>query len=296
MDIRLVARPHDLDALARLFTVITDCDGHAPLGEHKYLDLLHAEPDQITGLVAEDAAGVVGYVALGPTQEMDTWALEFAIHPLHRHHKTTLTMVEAGVDWVEAKGGRTIRVWAFQPNLAEVLEECGFTPERELRQLRRTLPAHPAPVFPPGIRVAAFRPGQDEARWLAVNNAAFAGHPENGSWTREVLDDRMEQPWFDPDGFRMAWDGDLLAGFCWTKVHESRLGEIYVIGVHPARQGSGMGRALTLEGMRFLREEAGLSKVMLYVDARNEPANALYDRLGFRLDHVDRSFVRFVGR
>ena len=296
MDIRLVARPHDLDALARLFTVITDCDGHAPLGEHKYLDLLHAEPDQITGLVAEDAAGVVGYVALGPTQEMDTWALEFAIHPLHRHHKTTLTMVEAGVDWVEAKGGRTIRVWAFQPNLAEVLEECGFTPERELRQLRRTLPAHPAPVFPPGIRGAAFRPGQDEARWLAVNNAAFAGHPENGSWTREVLDDRMEQPWFDPDGFRMAWDGDLLAGFCWTKVHESRLGEIYVIGVHPARQGSGMGRALTLEGMRFLREEAGLSKVMLYVDARNEPANALYDRLGFRLDHVDRSFVRFVGR
>lgn len=298
MDIRLVARPHDLDALARLFTVITDCDGHAPLGEHKYLDLLHAEPDQITGLVAEDAAGVVGYVALGPTQEMDTWALEFAIHPLHRHHKTTLTMVEAGVDWVEAKGGRTIRVWAFQPNLAEVLEECGFTPERELRQLRRTLPAHPAPVFPPGIRGAAFRPGQDEARWLAVNNAAFAGHPENGSWTREVLDDRMEQPWFDPDGFRMAWDGDLLAGFCWTKVHEATatdpaMGEIYAVAVDPDFHGHGIAVPLTLAGLQWLAAR-GPRTGMLYVEHDNHAAVATYRRIGFTVHHADRAYKLVV--
>jgi mycothiol synthase len=89
----------------------------------------------------------------------------------------------------------------------------------------------------------------------------------------------------------MAWIGDELGGFCWTKQHNEELGEIYVIAVNPRHRRQGLGRALVLEGMRSLSVR-GMSSVMLYVDADNAAGLALYRDLGFRLDHVDRSFVR----
>lgn len=301
MHLRDVAVPDDLDALERLFEVVTECDGHRPIGEHKYLDLLHPQPERVRGLVGEHDGHPVSYLAISPTQEEGTWAMELAVHPLHRSRSEVSQLVEAGLARVEEAGGKRVRVWAFQPNFVEVLESLGFEPERELRQLRRPLPAGEDPEFPPGVEVRGFRLGIDEETWLAVNNAAFAGHPENGSWTREILEDRKRQAWFDPDGFRMAWEGSDLVGFCWTKLHDGErgelvtdhpVGEIYVIAVAPHARGRGLGKALVLEGLRYLAEEAGATTGMLYVDVGNTAGLRLYASLGFRLDHVDRSLIR----
>ena len=105
----------------------------------------------------------------------------------------------------------------------------------------------PTPIrVPDGVGLRTFRPGTDDAAWLRVNNRAFENHPDQGGWVEAVLARRMAEPWFDPAGFLLAWRGDELAGFCWTKVHEEpeRLGEIFVIGVDPDAQGIGLGRAL----------------------------------------------------
>lgn len=292
MQIRSVRRPEDIDALDELFDLVTACDGHRPIGEHKYLDLLHGDPAKQTGIVAEIEDAIVAYAALSEPTSEATGALELAIHPLHRSDEVVRGMLAAGVERLRSLGARRVRMWAFQPHLVGVLESLGFVSERELRQLRRALPVEGMPAFPPTVVVRGFRMGVDEAAWLDVNNGAFAGHPENGRWTRAVLEDREVQPWFDTDGVRMAWEAGELVGFCWTKMHDARLGEIYVIAVAPTHQGRGLGRALVLEGLRYLTAERGAEAAMLYVDTDNAGAIALYERLGFGLDHVDRSLVK----
>ncbi len=144
------------------------------------------------------------------------------------------------------------------------------------------------------LAVRAIQLGVDDDAWLSVNNRAFADHPEQGHWTLATLRERVHAPWFDPQGFLVAPDpnGPGLIGSCWTKIHTDTspvLGEIYVIAVDPAHHGQGWGRSLTVAGLRWLAD-AGIEHAMLYTEATNTAAVALYASLGFRVDHVDRSY------
>ncbi len=283
-----VEQPDDVQALDRLFAVIEQADGHRPLGEHKYLDLLSGGPEH-GGLVGRVGKAIVAYIALS-RQDSTTWAMELAIHPLHRARASLEAAIATGLETIRAAGGKRVRVWAFQPHLGQALVAAGFQRERELRQLWAPLPRPETQPLPSGFRRAIFRPGTDDEVWLTANNRAFAGHPENGSWTLEVLKDRQSQPWFDPAGFVLAWRGDELAGFCWTKIHDSHTGEIYVIAVDPVFGGHRLGRSLVGLGLAYL-SDVGCDRAILYVDADNRPALALYDELGFELHHIDRSFT-----
>jgi mycothiol synthase len=191
-------------------------------------------------------------------------------------------------------------VWAHgnTPAARAMAKSRGFEPVRELRRMRRRLDAAlPPPSYPAGVAVRAFVPGADDTAWVAVNAAAFAGHPEQGRLGVDDLRQRVEQPWFDPAGFFLADRGGELLGYHWTKVHPTGaedggpVGEVYVLGVHPEAQGLGLGKALTLTGLRHLRD-AGLGEVMLYVESDNLPAIAVYERLGFTVASVDVMYAR----
>jgi mycothiol synthase len=160
--------------------------------------------------------------------------------------------------------------------------------------------ALPAVEPPPDLAIRAFRPGTDDEAWVALNAKAFAHHPEQGSMTVADLRERQAEPWFDAAGFFLAWRGDRLAGFHWTKVHPARhghpepVGEVYVLGVDPAEQGDGLGKTLTLVGLSHLRD-LGLSEVILYVDADNTPAVKVYAKLGFVKRSADVMYKPQVG-
>jgi mycothiol synthase len=180
--------------------------------------------------------------------------------------------------WVEDTADRHLRA----------AERAGLVAVRRLLQMRRPLPLEVRTDLP----TRPFRPGEDDQRWLEVNNRAFAWHPEQGGWTRDDLAERMAEPWFDPAGFLLHDDGDRLVGFCWTKVHADTspaLGEIYVIAVDPDHAGRGLGRALTIAGLQHLAGR-GLTVAMLYVESDNTAAVALYEDLGFSVHHVDTAF------
>lgn len=171
--------------------------------------------------------------------------------------------------------------------------ELGLIATRRMFQLRRDLPLERdlvASIRP--IPTRPFHPGLDDGAWLAVNNAAFRWHPDQGGWTETQLQRRMSEPWFDPEGFLITQIDGHIAGFCWTKVHptEPPIGEIYVIGADPTHQGRGLGASLTVAGLEWLWSHRRTPIAMLYVESTNDAALRLYDRMGFVRHHTEICF------
>ena len=147
----------------------------------------------------------------------------------------------------------------------------------------------------PVIEVRSFSPELDADRWLTQNNAAFADHPEQGTWDLDTLQIRVNEPWFDPSGFLLLMEDDEIVASCWTKIHEFntvRTGEIYIISVHPSHQGRGLGSAALRVGLQSIHSR-GVHRASLYVDDSNESAITMYEHHGFRTVRMDR-VLRFT--
>ncbi|MFM9447552.1 mycothiol synthase [Streptomyces acidiscabies] len=279
--------PEQIDAVLALLADAARADGQQAVSEQGRLNLRGGAREGISHLLLSSGPELVGYAQLEDTDPVEAPAAELVVHPAHRGHGHGRVLGTA----LLSETGKRLRVWAHggHPAARHLAQVLGLTLFRELRQMRRPLTdLHlPDPVLPAGVTVRAFVPGKDDADWLDLNAAAFAHHPEQGSLTQRDLDARIAEPWFDPAGFFLAFRGDELIGFHWTKVHAAeRLGEVYVLGVRPGVQGGGLGKSLTTIGLRHLAGQ-GLPTAMLYVDADNKAAVSVYERLGFLTHETD---------
>ena len=291
-----------IDEVLALVEAARRADGVAPLSEHAMLHLRYDSTGQSGAarsggrdFIVTANGEIAGYAYLDPASAEGEVTGELVIHP--RRRRQGLGRALTG-ELVAAAAGYVLRLWAHGdlPAAAALARAAGFERFRALWQMRRSL-GEPLdqPVLPAGRELRTFVPGQDEDEWLSVNGRAFAKHPEQGGWTRHDLELREREPWFDPAGFFIATRDGRMTGFHWTKVHDpsprgdedqQSLGEVYVVGVDPVEQGSGLGRALTLTGLRYLRD-LGVGQVMLYVDEDNIPAVKMYEALGFTRARVD---------
>jgi mycothiol synthase len=299
LEIKRSLAPADLEAVSGLLALAEAADGHPPVDEHRWLDMAQGGRAAYAGLVAWEPGHDHPVAYAQVSRGLHSWALDLVIDPHHRYDALTIgpEMLHAALDVVKGDGGGHVHWWVHQPAGAHdaMAATAGLSRGRDLLQLRRPLPLEG--VAPVTIPLRPFVPGQDEAAWLEVNNRAFSWHPEQGGWDVETLLAREREPWFNPAGFLLHERDGRLAGSCWTKVHADHdppLGEIYVVGVDPDFQGLGLGRDLVVAGLGWLAGR-GLRHGMLYVDADNAPAVGLYQRLGFRTDHVDRAYVGDVG-
>ena len=216
----------------------------------------------------------------------DRHAAEFLIAPDHRGRGLGEQLL------------RTIRdeepeAWCWShgdhPAAAHLAQKHGLGRDRVLYQMRTdtglSLDALPETRSPDGVEIRSFAPG-DEDGWLAVNNSAFDWHPEQGGQTRADIDAVVTPADFDPNTFIIAARGGEVIGFHQTKITDTddqgRLGEVYVVGVDPRIHAKGVGKALTVEGMRRM-VAAGAETIELYVESDNAPALGLYERLGFHV-------------
>jgi mycothiol synthase len=283
--------PDMIAAIDRLLAAAEAADRREPLSDQHRLDLVAGGGEGFAAVVASDDGRPIGYAQVSHGNCSST--VELVVDPTHRDAQGALgteLMTEA-LEVVRRAGGGPVHWWVFDATAddGELARRLGLTIGRELLQMRRDLPTD----LPYTVTTRPFVPGVDEAAWVEVNNRAFADHPEQGGWTIETLRRRQAESWFDPEGFRLHERDGRLAGFCWTKLHlhtDPPLGEIYVIGVDPDFQGLGLGRELTLAGLDSIARR-GVKFGMLYVDAANAPALAMYEQLGFTVHRTDRAYT-----
>jgi mycothiol synthase len=292
---RAVLAPEEQQQIRELITAASDLDKVAPVGEQVLRELAHQRTEH---LLAVDER-VVGYLNLATGPGDGAGMVELVVRPDARRRGVGTEMIRAALSKTNGRN----HFWAhgtLEPARATA-SALGLEPVRELVQMRRKL--HDLndaaePTVPDGVRIRTYAGSADDAELLRVNNAAFATHPEQGGWTTADLDERRAESWFDPQGLFLAFDEqtDALRGFHWTKVHSDQtgLGEVYVVGVDPAAQGTGLGGLLTAVGVAHLARQLGEAAeptVMLYVESDNTAALKTYQRLGFTQFSVDTAYA-----
>jgi mycothiol synthase len=283
----------DLRAVHRLLDAAAAVDHRYPLSDHLRMELAHGNGPGFAAITVHEGGHLAGYAQLALIN--GTRNVELAIDPADRGDASIARrLLGTAVDVVAHDGGGPVQWWAFDagPNDEALAASAGLTSSRALLQMRRALPTG----RPVEVATRSFVPGQDEDAFLAVNNRAFASHPEQGGWTRETLALREAEPWFDPAGFLLHERDGRLAAFCWTKLHHDEdpvLGEIYVIAVDPDFQGLKLGKQLTLAGLASIADR-GVTTGMLYVDGGNTAAVTMYEHLGFAVHRTDRAYTREV--
>lgn len=253
---------------------------------------------------------IIGYAQVETVGEAAD--LELAVDPDHRRQGVGRSLLREVTVSLEAEITK-MKVWAHGdlPAAAALATSEGFERERVLLKLSRAVEGLEWPsswpagtpddwptgegaavTLPEGVSLRAYETGRDDEEWLRVNAAAFAEHPEQGRWTAVDLRERQSEQWFDPDGLIVAEDADGLLGFHWTKI-EDGAGEIYVLGVDPRAQSTGLGKTLTLAGLAHLAAR-GVERVDLYTDESNARAVQLYRSQGFGVVRSDIQWAKRV--
>lgn len=238
----------------------------------------------IDGATGPDGEALIGFGIRA--LQGDRHAAEFLIAPDHRgrgHGQALLSTIldEEPSSWCWSHGDH--------PAAQALANKHGLGRDRVLYQMRTetglSLDDLPQTSAPEGVTIRSFTPG-DEDGWRRVNNSAFDWHPEQGSQTKEDFAEITQASDFDPNSVILAIRDDQVIGFHQTKLtgtdDEGRLGEVYVVGVDPSIHAKGVGKALTIEGMRRM-VAAGANVIELYVESDNAPALGLYERLGFHV-------------
>ncbi|MFD3428124.1 mycothiol synthase [Nocardia fluminea] len=282
--------PGTVNKVRALLERAADADGVAPVSEQAVLSLAEADP-ATRHLLAVRGGELAGYANLVAAHDEHPAMAEAAVDPAARGAGIGADLVRAAL----AEGGTGARVWAHGdlPAAKALATGLGLVTARELWQMRRSLatPELPELALPADLTLRTYAGPVDDLEILRVNNAAFAWHPEQGGWTERDIAARRAESWFEPAGLFLAFDiadPDRLLGFHWTKQHPDAApaGEVYVVGVDPSAQGRGLGRLLTLAGLRHLRA-AGSTEVLLYTEADNTAAVHTYTKLGFAPAHID---------
>ncbi len=279
------------ESVLALIKAAHDFDGTPPIAEHVLLHLCHGGDKSDSHIVFEEGNQVIAYAHLDTTDLVAGPSVEAVVHPNHRGKGLgALILKEA----IKVCGNKT-RIWSHGDLPAAKAIATSLKLERLWSNLLMSKSLDEIQPVTSKYPIRTFIPDLDNQAFLDLNNKVFADYPDQGGWSEDDLKVRLNEDWFEKEGFFVSEDEGQLIGFCWTKIHGAHthshtgsyddhgheaLGEIYVLAVNPGYKGQGIGRDLTITGLNYLKCQ-GLSNVMLYVGVENKPAFKLYKSLGF---------------
>ena len=277
----------------------TNHDGTPPIAEHILLHLRYGGDKADSHLLVEKDNQIIGYAHLDQTDLVAGPSVELVVDPVHRGAGVGKALLSEAIKIC----GKSLRLWVHgeQEVAHNLAASFNFEKIRTVLQMSKSLTdIQPLPVIDKEIIIRSFLPGIDSDAWLELNNKVFKDHPEQGGWQLSDLNHRLSEEWFDEKGFFIVEKNKQVIASTWTKVHGEHshdhdgeashahpaIGEIYITAVDPEYTGLGIGKALTITALNYLKYQ-GLKDAMLYVDFDNKAALNLYDSLGFKLSSKD---------
>jgi mycothiol synthase len=277
----------------------THHDGTPPIAEHILLHLRYGGDKADSHLLVEKDNQVIGYAHLDQTDLVAGPSVELVVDPSYRGAGVGKALLSEAIKIC----GKTSRLWVHgeQEAAHSLATSFNFEKIRTVLQMSKSLTdIQPLPAIDKEIIIRSFLPGIDSDAWLELNNKVFKDHPEQGGWQLSDLNHRLSEEWFDEKGFFIVEKNKQVIASTWTKVHGEHshdhdgeashahpaIGEIYITAVDPEYAGLGIGKALTITALNYLKYQ-GLTDAMLYVDFDNKAALNLYDSLGFKLSSKD---------
>ncbi|HLB22799.1 MAG TPA: GNAT family N-acetyltransferase [Dehalococcoidia bacterium] len=184
----------------------------------------------------------------------------------------------------EPLGGAVCATEIFEDDdsTIDLLRRRGFTDTRVsgLYFSKELRPRDPSPTMPGGFVVRGMREADVEQR-AAVHFAAFS---PGSRMTADAYRAFMHAPGYDPDldSVVEAPDGRLAAYAMGWLDAANGIGEFEPVGAHPEFRRMGLARAALHRGMSKMGER-GMTTAIVYTNAENAAARALYPSAGFSL-------------
>jgi mycothiol synthase len=185
---------------------------------------------------------------------------------------------------------RRLESWAFEAAKRRVrlLESEGFQVARWFfEMLRPNLDDIVDQPMPDGLEIRPVVPEDHRQIW-AADVEAFRDHWGASEESEEAFQRFFGPPEFRPELWRVAWDGDQVAGVVMNRILTTfneqsgeRRGLLAGVSVRRPWRRRGLARALVAESLRAFRDD-GMTSAVLGVDAEN-PTGALgvYESNGF---------------
>ena len=182
--------------------------------------------------------------------------------------------------------------WAAQSETAHIalIEKDGYQAVRYgFEMVRPDLENIPDLPLPASLEVRPVLPEHYRAVWDA-SNEAFQDHWGYIPEPEEEFESMQKSPIFDPSLWRVAWDGDQIAGMVLSFINAAeneefgrKRGYTENICVRRPYRGQGLAKALIAMSLQALKER-GMEHAALGVDAENiSGALQLYKRMGYEV-------------
>jgi len=280
-------RPPDLVAYVQLVNGIDEVDGLGKATSVEHMKERLGQPSYHPGedlFLAELDGLLVGYADMVRELEIGRVILDGAVHPAHRSRGAGSRLLEIAINHSRKLGAKVVQIPIAQGMQAgeHLVRKKGFRLVRRHWQMSLTEYGGGALQIPHGFELRHFLPG-DEESLCALQNLAFAG-----SWgfrpnTVADICHLVNTSCCHPEGILFISEGQRKVSYCLTMDHptEKEKGYIRMMGVDPGYRGRGLGRAILVAGIEYLRKR-GMKEIELWVDSRNSSAKRLYYSAGFK--------------
>ena len=198
--------------------------------------------------------------------------------------------LEVLVGWLGERGHHEVTGYGRDARRIAWLEAHGFAHRRSFFDLQRGTDPPPAPpVWPDGVAIARYRPGEDDeaVHALIYVDAAWAEVPGHAQLSLDTWRSALTPEY---RGWVARRDGRPV-GWVAGRVFGDGRGWVEQLAVARPARGLGLGRALLLHALTELHQQ-GATSLALGVQGENDNAIALYRNAGFEVEREWRAYAK----